>query len=291
MVTPELLNYIRGEFGSGRTREQIKNELLKNGGWGEADLSDAFRTVNPMEGVASPVLTSLSTSAPSSISPMRVILFVVILAGLFSLYFFRTPILAVWQSGMEKVSGLSDTKDPSGDTLPINNGIVKSPSIQIKNCGTSVAPDPKKPTAYQIDSVLDCMGLSALACTPAKAFLEDDFFPTNLEITKNQNVCNFKLSYGEESELLDVTGQSLAGQYVMCPLSIVKMVDESTKTPVFKMPTKDNSSKYAAEIYFYGKLGLFMEQGVDKSKILSLGCTGPYIDAVVASYQKAQSDR
>ncbi len=291
MVTPELLNYIRGEFTSGRTREEVRTELVKNGGWGEVDLSDAFRIINPIGEATNgtvPVLPPRKTSIPVK----GVLIFLLTASCIFSLYFFRVSILEAWNAGVGKLSSLSifKSKPAVESILPQNNVVVKPPTKGVKNCGITSTSNSKQPAEYQIDSVLDCLGVNALACTPARAILEDDFFPDNLEIIKTESSCNFKLSYREASDLLDVNGQKLAGQYVTCPLGTVKRVDESGRTTTYKDPTKDIPSKYALEIYFYGKLGLFMEQGVDKSKILALGCKGPYIDAVVASYKKAQSN-
>ncbi|MFA6353370.1 MAG: hypothetical protein WCW93_00310 [Candidatus Paceibacterota bacterium] len=56
MVTPELLEYVRIGITHGKTREEINQVLISHGGWSEADLSEAFRTVIPMQGVVLPNL-------------------------------------------------------------------------------------------------------------------------------------------------------------------------------------------------------------------------------------------
>ena len=153
-------------------------------------------------------------------------------------------------------------------------------------CGIGTTPDLKNPLTYQNDAVLACLGNSALRCENAKANLNDALFPTNFQIIKNEDgqSCNFKLSYKPDSTLVDATGQKLAGQYISCPISIVKVLDETKSTPSFSAPSTENLGKYASQIYFYGTLGLFMETNVNKSQIQSLGCSGPYIDTVIASY-------
>jgi hypothetical protein len=122
--------------------------------------------------------------------------------------------------------------------------------------------------------------------------LKDDFFPTVFEITQSNNPgsCNFKLSYPRDSTLSDITGKKLAGQIITCPLNIVKAIDNTNPaTPKFIAPNKTDFSKYGSQIYFYGTLGLFIENNLDQNKISGLGCSGMYIDSVIASYQKTQN--
>lgn len=160
-----------------------------------------------------------------------------------------------------------------------------------KNCGSAAAPDPSDSKTYQNNQVFSCLGQSALRCENARAALEDPLFPTVFQIVRNSatGACNFKLSYKADSALTDVTGKKLAGQYVTCPVGIVKRINESGSALTFSAPSAGNPSRYAAEIYQYGTIGLFLEQNVDKGEILGLGCSGSYIDSVVASYQKTQS--
>ncbi|MEK7080779.1 MAG: hypothetical protein AAB902_00035, partial [Patescibacteria group bacterium] len=56
MITQELLGYIRIELSKGKTREEIRQALLSGGGWSEDDLSEAFRTVIPMQSPVAPVI-------------------------------------------------------------------------------------------------------------------------------------------------------------------------------------------------------------------------------------------
>ena len=172
--------------------------------------------------------------------------------------------------------------------VPENNSVQKTEPI-VKNCGVGTAPDLKKPLTYEGDAVLTCLGNSALTCEDVKAILKDPLFPTIFQVIKKEDSCSFKLSYASDSTLVDKTGEHLAGQYITCPLSIVKALDETKKPPVFNTPNMDNASKYASQIYFYGTLGLFIENNVEKSKILNAGCNGSFIDSVVASYNKIQS--
>lgn len=331
MITPELLSYIRGELGKGRTREEIRTDLIKGGGWKEEDLGEAFRIVIPMQGFFAPTSTSQnaeptkSTELVHSVSladvksakpPKKLVkisvLVVLILAIAGGSYFYRKEVSNMWGKAMaslpefsmpsfdfKKITGIfGGDKDNSEAATAPNANQVTAPAAPVvpvipptKDCGTSVSPDLKDTSTYQ-NGVLTCLGNSALSCTPAKAVLTDGLFPTNFEIVRKsaeQATCDFKLSYAENSVLTDRTGSKLAGQYIMCPLSAVKMVEEKAKTLTFKSPDVSNPSLYAGQIYFYGTLGLFMEQNVEKSKILSTGCSGPYIDSVIASYKARQN--
>ena len=183
---------------------------------------------------------------------------------------------------------------PNNFVVPQNNPIIKPTISVVKDCGIGTAPDLKNPFTYENNAVLNCLGNSALHCEEARVVLKNDLFPTVFQIVRDKNadqdICRFKLSYAEESALIDVTGKKLALQYVMCPIDIVKAINETKTTSSVNVPNTNNPSKYASQIYFYGTLGLFIENNVDKNKIQSLGCSGPYIDSVIASY-KTQSGR
>lgn len=43
MVTPEVINYIKGELQKGKTRADIEKELFLGGGWSATDLDEAFK--------------------------------------------------------------------------------------------------------------------------------------------------------------------------------------------------------------------------------------------------------
>lgn len=307
MITPELIGYIRAEFAKGRTREEIRKVLVADGGWTEADLNEAFRTVTPMQSSApnsvgyagsATAKTQLVTPSSSSWSISKIILGVVILAVLvFGAWFYRAPLINFLNLGMDKITGLlssyfgQETSSETEDTVA-TTPTTPPPSANtfaIKDCGIGTAPDMKNPLSYENDAVLACLGNSASSCENAKGILKDDLFPTIFEVSKWVDTCNFKLSYGADSNLIDITGKKLALQYISCPVSIVKAVDESKQVPVFSDPSTENSSKYAAQIYFYGTLGVFMENNVEKDKIKNLGCSGPFIDSVIASYRRTGS--
>src|SRR3989344_994231 len=162
----------------------------------------------------------------------------------------------------------------------------------LRNCGETNAPDPKNPSTYSNNSVLDCFGESAFRCQSAKGVLNNTLFPTNFQIAKDEEgACFFQLAYRKDSTLVDITGQKLAGQYMFCPLNLVKSVDENkVNAPLFKAPDTENPGKYASQIYFYGTLGVFMENNVDKNKIRNIGCSGSYLDSVGAGYRKMQTN-
>lgn len=257
---------------------------------------------------------------PQNTKPSRKYLgdFIFIIIGIacvVSWYFYKPQIVVFWHNGVRNSQELSDNSwnkvvdfwnsavdvvknlsMPSLPTMP-SFGLehlfygADKPNEIVKDCGVATAPNLNKPSSYENNSVLNCLGSSASHCVEAKAVLKDDLFPTVFQVIKNKDdTCNFKLSYSKDSSLVSTTGKKLANQYVSCPLGIVKAIDENNpESPVFSSPSLENLDKYASQIYFYGTLGLFMESNVDKSKIKSLGCVGSYIDSVVASYNKAQS--
>src|SRR3989339_48962 len=393
MITPELISYIRAEFAKGKTREEIRGALIGGGGWSEDDLSEAFRTVIPMQGmvppaqavqkpvaasspapVAAPVINpvispiinpapvptvsippvtspqpfsptpsftpppSFSPPSPRSFSPppsfsppslrtfssspsvlkqaplskisvpvphhssrswLKFLVILIIIGGLgFGVWYYRIPIVGLWNSLINKFAGSPalEVETPSNPNLdqpaviPLPSSEPPSPPVvSVKECGTAgKALKLDTPSAYENDTVLLCLGASALACESARATIPDDLFPTIFEITALSGAstsCNFKLSYAGDSALTDLAGKKLAFQFVSCPLDIVKTIDNTkSATPKFNAPNTTNLSKYAANIYFYGTLGLFVENNLDLAKIQSLGCSGEYIQTVIASY-------
>lgn len=336
MITPELISYIRGELTKGRAREEIRAGLVREGGWSEADLIEAFQMVIPIQDATektplqqtpspsspslSPLSSSLSSLTPSlsSISsfsssklssfPLRKIMtifgIIVVIGGVgAAVWFYRLPLKNLWNSGIDKAKEFSasffkpsapaDTEAPA--VTPVAPNPISTPVqpniVSVKDCGVGVAPDLKKPATYQNDAVLTCLGNSALLCQDARAVLKNALFPTIVQIVSAEGNCSLKLSYAEDSVLTDATGAKLAGQYVSCPLSIVKAVDETETTSSFSAPSTDNLSKYASQIYFYGTLGLFVENNLDQNRIRALGCSGPYIDSVIASFKKMQEKK
>ncbi|OGI95782.1 hypothetical protein A2917_00520 [Candidatus Nomurabacteria bacterium RIFCSPLOWO2_01_FULL_42_17] len=305
MITPELIGYIKGEFAKGRTREDIRAELVRNGGWSEVDLNEGFRMAIPMQNFVAPSATNQYTINPEVKSEKKLsrktsenlIFIIVALICLVVWYFYQPQIIGFWNSGVDNIKGLfssyfspktPETADTStaGDS---NNGVA-SDATSAKDCGTSTAPDLKNATTtISHISVLNCLGTSALSCENAKAVLKSDLFPDVFQIIKTGETCNFKLSYGLDSTLFDRAGKKLAGQSISCPVNIVKAIDESKNPPTFTAPSKDNPVKYASQIHFYGSLGVFVENNLEKNKIQNLGCSGSYIDSVITSYNRMQS--
>ncbi len=296
MITPELLSYIRGEFAKGRTREEVDKTLTAYSNWAPADLNEAFRAVIPMQSFTTPNIPAPQTvliTVPvidqknSSSLFWKVVLIVCIVGVFVAVWFYRTPLMNLSNSYF---SSKASQTPPVAENIvvPPSNRVVSQPPINIvKDCGSTNSPDLKNPLAYKDDAVLTCLGNSAISCIPTKAILSDALLPTIFQITKEKNQnCNFKLSYGDDSTLVDVTGNKLASQFILCPIGIVKAVDETKKVQTFNTPNMSDLTKYAAQIYFYGSIGIFMENNVDQTKIRGLGCSGPYIDSVVESYNK-----
>lgn len=47
MITTELVSFIKSEIIKGKSKEQIRGELLAGGGWSEGDIMEAFNSINP----------------------------------------------------------------------------------------------------------------------------------------------------------------------------------------------------------------------------------------------------
>ncbi len=282
MVTPELITYLKGEIAKGRTREDIRQTLVASG-WTDLDVGDAFRQIMPMTSNTSINSTSSSSSGKKIFTT---IIFLIIVGGLgFAGYFYRSNIT-------DFLGSFSSPATPSQPTTPVPVVMNTPATPEVKNCGVTVKPDPKVPSSYTNNQALDCLGVSLANCNDAQATVSDDLFPTVFQVVKNNDSCNFKLSYPVDSVLTDVTGKPLAGQSITCPVGIVKTLDNTNpKAPVFKVATTDNLAKYATDTYFYGTLGVFMENSVDQNKIQAAGCSGDYISSVVASYQKMQTKK
>ncbi len=280
MVTQELLEYIKGEVAKGRTREEIHGTLTSQGGWSEDDLSEAFKTVIPMGSKINPV-TSVAPKVVAGKKHWGVLVFVIIvilivLAG----YFYRSQMIDTWNTLMGSWNKVSSNQETPTENIEEENITF----VGQKNCGVGPALNPNG--AYVESTELSCLGESAVKCEEAKGVIKNDLFPTVFEIVKVQDSCNFRLSYPADSTLADITGQKLAGRYISCPLHMVKGLDTTKMDSVsFVIPTKTNFSEYASQIYFYGTLGLFAENGLEKEKINSFGCEGDYIDSVIESYK------
>ena len=292
MVTQEFIAYVRVELNKGKDRESIRGALLSGGGWTEDDISEVFREIIPMENKTAPepVLAPMEIPAPPMpsegvmIMPRRVfslrsflksfLIFLILALVCYAGWYYRSRILAFPAEMKGAYNFLLNKINSPAKIVSENNPILQPDQIvSVKDCGTSMAPDRKVIGSYNNNAVLNCLGQSALACaTGAKAVLTDSLFPTIFEIKNDQGICEFKLSYSQDSALVDTTGKKLAGQSIICPVSLVQ-------------EGIDNPSIYAAQIYFYGTLGLFVENNLDQNKIENLGCSGSYIQSVIKSYQ------
>jgi hypothetical protein len=280
MVTPELIEYIKGEVGKGRTREEIHQTLASQGGWNEDDLSEAFRTVIPMGNVITPAPTA-NTKIENTKKHWGNLVFVLVgIAIVFAWYFYRPQIIDAWNTLIGVWNKVSFNQEKETENTGEEKGIFVGP----KNCGAGAILNPDG--AYEENTELSCLGESAVRCEEAMGIIKNDLFPTVFEIVKTQSACNFRLSYPTDSTLVDINNQKLAGRYISCPLDLVKGLDTTIPDTVgFVIPTKSNFSEYASQIYFYGTLGLFAENDLDKGKIISFGCEGDYIDSVIESYK------
>ena len=215
----------------------------------------------------------------------------------FLVYFYRPQVMAfpgkaslAVTSWLGKVTDLINKDEP----VLVEEELPKQPAAALGpvNCGTTNSPDRKNPGSYSKDDVLRCLGESAISCADAEGMINDPLFPNIFKISNKDNACRFELAYRQDSTLTDVFGKKLAGRSLGCPLSIVKSIDESDpRASVFRQVSLDNPNKYATDIYFYGTLGLFIENNFDQSKIRSLGCQGSFIDSMIESYNLTQKKK
>lgn len=231
---------------------------------------------------------------------LKVILLLILLCGLiFTAFYFYKPQLSVLPSmakGMfstitAKIGNIIQAiKDKISDKVssvrtPTPTPIPLQVSMETVNCGTTKSPDSKNPSSYSGDIVLECMGERASACANAESVINDSLFPNLFKIINRDGSCYFELAYNIDSTLVNINGQKLASQSVSCPLSVVKVVDETNPAnPVFRSVDKNNHTRYAAAIYVYGTLGLFIENNFDMNKIKNLGCSGTFLSSMIESY-------
>lgn len=315
MVTQELLGYIRAEIAKGTTREAIHQTLIKGGGWTEEDLSEAFRTVIPMQNITpAPAASSVSTPAPSlpssilktyspavsAVKPapeihrssnlwIKILVLLIIVAGIYFSWAYSSQISSFWNALIKNVSSsvsfLNVNQTPN-QVIPATNATPTPVVNGIKDCGVGAIPKLNDPTTFS-SATLACLGENALNCQNAKGILQDNLFPPIFEITKTATGCNFRISYPGDSTLVSTTGRKLAFKYITCPLNLVKAIDNTNPAvPKFTAPDTTNFSKYASQIYLYATLGIFVENNLDQNKIQALGCSGGYIQAMAESYAK-----
>ena len=158
------------------------------------------------------------------------------------------------------------------------------------NCGTTSSPDRKNPAGYLRNSTLECLGASASICENAQGVISDPLFPSLFKTSNKDGACIFQLSYAKDSTLTDVFGKNMAGRSISCPISVAKAINETNpKNPIFVPADQSNLAKYAADIYFYGTLGVFIENNFNQEKIKGLGCEGDFIRSVIESYNLMKS--
>ncbi|MCE9549269.1 hypothetical protein K8Q98_02620 [Candidatus Nomurabacteria bacterium] len=276
MVTPELKEYIRGELAKGRVREDIEKSLLVNG-WSPVDCSDAFKAVTVVQSfVGGPVKRrnfSWLWKTILTLLILGVICFTV-------WYFFRAPIIDLWNSymGTEKIVSTEET-------IPQN--IIVDVPYQSKDCGTTAKPDLKVPSTYENNEVLNCLSNSLATCDNSRGVFKHSHLPDIFEIIKDGEKCNFKISYGPDTLVTDPdTKEKLSGKYISCPVSVVSIFSQDTTSNTFSFvpPSLTGGAKYVAEIYSYGIGIVFTENNFNQSKIENKGCSGSYIKYVIDRY-------
>ncbi len=262
MITQELISYIRAEINKGKTREEVRTALLSGGGWSDADISEAFRTVMPV-GSTNPTPVPASGVKPVSINPRPTqsgspfgalpplvinpskytkpvsgakaggalkgfFIFTLLALMAFGGYFFKDQILEVVSGIKDRVSNISLFKEETIIVPPVEERkevIIPTAPIVAKNCGVTTAPSIDGPM-LENDTVLNCIGESAASCTWARAVFTDPLFPTQVEIVtsgvQGDMNCSFNVSYASNSTLTSFNGKSLAGEYIVCPVKEVK---------------------------------------------------------------------
>ncbi len=186
-----------------------------------------------------------------------------------------------------------DTVVPADSASPLGvpaSGAIEGPALAAeKDCGTTNGKTP-----YASDPVLACMGAAALSCGSARATVSvgsgGSAQPSTsaLKITNpgSGGSCSFTVVPAPAPA---ASGASASAPSISCPLSIVKASDDflSSATPTWKNPTKTDPNKYAGEIYYYGAMGVFIQNNFSEAKIRALGCTGDFIKTYIAEHAKS----
>ena len=325
MITQELTAYVKSELNKGKSKEEIRGNLLSGGGWSDADVMEVFKAVMPAESMtmnipastpniitpnpmSHSVMPEHSFVVPSPVKkkrsfPWKFLIFILILGVLgFAGWYYRSYLSSIPDQINSLFVKNNVVQKPVVPTPPPQPVIPPTPSAPVEPtptieptpvvvdttpvfCGATAQID-RKSTANVVDSALFCLGQNAMKCANAKLVINDPFFPNLLEISNKNNSCDFTLSYPSDSTLVDVTGKKLAGRSMTCPLSVVKTMDESNpKNIVFKAPNTTDGVKYAKDIYVYGTLGLFINNNFDQMKIEGMGCSGTFLNSVIESYK------
>jgi len=327
MITPELIAYIKSELGKGKTREDVRVDLLANGGWTDADLSEAFKSVMPIseplqslqpkeplqqpsipiqKPESTPVMISpdLSTPSPDSKKPARKTPWVAITLAIlfaavcfFAFYFFSPQILDLPNKAVSVVNSLMGNNmdnevSPDETLIPQDETPISliTDTTSYINCGITITPNRNDFTTYLADDVFKCLGESALSCENAEAVINDTLLPTIFKIKNENNECRFELSYKMDSSLTDIFGRKLAGRNISCPITITRSFSGiDSKDFIFSDTDVTKPSKYAADMYFYGTVGVFFDKDFNQSAIEELGCRGTFLDSAVESFSLIKS--
>jgi hypothetical protein len=296
MITQELTAYVKAELNRGKNPDEVRNSLLSGGGWSETDITEVFNHVMPKDSMAinipqvktptSSFVVPTPVNKKSNTFPWKWVMLAIVCGVLFfGIWQYRDTLSDV----VKQINSMVFKKDENVEKIipPIVTPEAPKAPVVLDpiNCGVTNSPNRKDATTYLNDNVLKCLGENAINCIPAEATINDSFFPTMFKITKKDEVCQFSLAYSNNTPLVDVTGKNLAGRNIFCPLAVVKTMDEKDpKNTVFRIEDIDNPNKYAKDIYFYGTLGLFIENNFDQAKINNLGCSGSFIGSVIESY-------
>jgi hypothetical protein len=140
------------------------------------------------------------------------------------------------------------------------------------------------------DSVLHCLGDAILNdCKNAKGQFKDGGIGPNpdiLEVSKDKGICYFKLIMSKDMISAYSLQNTTMNQYISCPISIAREISEVTTST---LPLdKSKPSEYAAGVYLYGSIGVFMENDFDQNKIKELGCSGEWIKSLIDSLYNAR---
>lgn len=255
--------------------------------------------------LASPVTISpdskastLKTSKPPRKTPWMAIIITIIFAVLcFFAFYFYSPqisdlpnkIASIVNSLMNKTSDvkLEDQMLAGANEEPVPLITDTPPSI---DCGITISPNRNDPTTYLDDRVFKCLGESAVSCNDAEAVINDTLLPTIFKIKNENEVCKFELSYKDDSSLTDIFGRKLAGRNISCPVTATKAFSGvDSKDFVFKDTDITKPSRYAADMYFYGSVGIFFDKDFSQSAIEELGCSGTFLDSTVESLSLIKS--
>ena len=123
------------------------------------------------------------------------------------------------------------------------------------------------------DPVLSCLGKGFNECKKVKAVINDSYRGAVLIEINNTEICNIRMSLGDESQFTREDYKQYANKYIECPVESLKEL----VTQAGKDSSEITNSGWGFNAYFFlGGLASFSEQAEKAAK--SIGCTGSLLE-------------